>query len=49
MKTSVEITDDILKELKEFNKENPERPINVSAVCRKALQQAIARAKEGRI
>lgn len=41
MKTSVELPDDLLEKVKKYNKTHPNRPINVSGVCRLALEKEI--------
>ena len=46
MKTSIELPDELAKELKEFNEQHPERKINLSGVCRKALRDILDKAKE---
>lgn len=44
MKTSIEIPEELLNKVREFNKAHPDRPINVSAVCRIAIQLALEKA-----
>lgn len=46
MKTSIELPDELATELKEFNEQHPERPIKLSALCRKALRDILDKAKE---
>jgi post-segregation antitoxin (ccd killing protein) len=46
MKTSIELSDDLLTRVREFNKAHPDRPINVSAVCRLAIEKALNKALE---
>ena len=45
MKTSFEIPDDLIFSIREFNKKNPDRPINMSGVCRKALKESLHKAE----
>ncbi len=48
MKTSIELPDDLITKVKEYNKTHVNRPINVSGVCRIALEQELDKAiKEG--
>ena len=46
MKTSIELSEDLLKRVREFNKAHSDRPINVSAVCRIAIEEALNKALE---
>ncbi len=46
MKTSIELPDDLLQKVREFNKTHSDRPINVSAVCRLAIEKALSKALE---
>lgn len=41
MKTSINIPTMLIEQIKAHNLENPEREINRSGVCRKALQKAL--------
>ncbi len=44
MKTSIELPDELLNRVREFNKTHSDRPINVSAVCRIAIEKALDKA-----
>lgn len=46
MKTSIDLPDELLTGIREFNKEHPERTINITGVCRKSLTQALSDALE---
>ncbi len=45
MKTSIELPEELLTKVREFNKLHPDRPINVSAVCRMAIEKALEKAQ----
>jgi len=40
-RTSIHLPDDLKQRLKEFNENNPARPMNHSAICRIALEKAL--------
>lgn len=45
MKTSVNLPGSLVSEIHEWNKANPDKMIGVSATCRKALEDALCRAR----
>lgn len=45
MKTSVNLPDSLVSGIQKWNKDNPDKMIGVSATCRKALEDALRRAK----
>lgn len=46
MRTSIELPDELMLAIRKFNKENPGRPINMTGVCRTALQDTLERAQK---
>ncbi len=44
MKTSIELPDDLMRRIREYNKTHANRPINVSGVCRIALEHEFEKA-----
>jgi hypothetical protein len=46
MKIGISIPDDIIIRTREYNKTHLDRPINVSAVCRLAIEKALTKALE---
>ena len=42
MKTSIELPDALLLRVRKFNKTHAERPINISAVCRIAIEKILS-------
>ncbi len=45
MKTSVNLPNTLVLEIQTWNKANPDKQIGISGTCRKALEDALARAK----
>jgi len=45
MKTSVNLPNSLVTELQLWNKKHPDKQIGISGTCRKALEDALARAK----
>ncbi len=45
MKTSVNLPDVLVSEIQLWNKANPDKQIGISGTCRKALEDALVRAK----
>jgi hypothetical protein len=41
MKTSIELPTELIIKVKEFNKVHENRPINVSGVCRMAIEKEL--------
>ncbi len=41
MKTSIELPDELIIKVREYNKAHANRPINVSGVCRIAIEQEL--------
>jgi hypothetical protein len=47
MKTSINLPDSLVSEIQLWNKEHPDKQIGISGTCRKALEDALSRAKGG--
>lgn len=45
MKTSINLPDSLVSEIQLWNREHPDKQIGISGTCRKALEDALARAK----
>ncbi len=45
MKTSINLPSPLVSEIQLWNKDNPDKQIGISGTCRKALEDALMRAK----